>query len=415
MGDNWYQLDNVAKVFLATFSNRDPKTLRVSCTLKEDIDPSLLQEALLSAIQDRPQFQMRIRRGLFWHYMENTDIQPVVCEESERICPLLYAPAKAMLHYRVTYFGKRINLDIFHALTDGTGALEFLNIIVLDYLRLRHPGKYENVTIHSGASADDLSQDSYRQFFGNMEFSNASPSKKAYHPGGLKLPYDQLQFFEIHMDSQQILPKAKELGVTLTSYIGAAWMLAIKDDMPQRRKNLPVTVTLPVNLRNYYPSYTNRNFFNNVSITHVFDSEISIEDLAVEFDASLKSQLTEENIKKQMDSYETMEYVAFVRAVPLFIKQLVVRHGKRLNDKKVSMVFSNLGVRKPPEEITDLIENYSAFCSSENLFSTMSSYKGDLSLGVSSPYINTGVIKNLVRRFSHSGVAVRVYATEVIG
>ncbi|MCR5301606.1 MAG: hypothetical protein K6E49_04130 [Lachnospiraceae bacterium] len=415
MGDNWYRLDNVAKVFLATVSGRDTKALRVSCTLKEEIDASLLQEAVLSALSDRPQFQMRIRRGIFWHYLENTDIIPQVTEEHDRICPLLYTPAKAMLHFSVTYFGNRINLDVFHALADGTGALEFLNIIVLDYLRLSHPGELSDVTVHSGASADDLSQDSYKQFFRSPGLSSVSLSGKAYHPGGLKLPYDQLQFFEIHMPTDQILPAAKEIGVSLTSYLGAAWMLAIKDDMPPRKRSLPVTITLPVNLRNYYPSHTSRNFFNNVDITHVFDTDITLEDLSREFDTALKNQLTEENIKKKMDSFETMEYVAPVRAVPLFIKQPVVRHGKKIADKKVSMVFSNLGVQKPPEKLAAFIDNYSAFCSSENLFSTMSSYNGDLSLGVSSPYINTGVVKNLVRRFSHSDVNIRVYASEVIG
>ena len=110
--DNWYKVDNVAKVFLATVTKRDTRTLRVSCILKEEIDPALLQQAVLSAIQDRPQFQVRFRRGVFWHYMEDTDIRPVVRQESDRVCPLLYAPAKAMLHYQVTYFGKRINQEI---------------------------------------------------------------------------------------------------------------------------------------------------------------------------------------------------------------------------------------------------------------------------------------------------------------
>ncbi len=410
---NWYKVDNVAKVFLATVGKRDTRTLRVSCTLKEEVDQDLLQEAVLSAIQDRPQMQVRFRRGLFWHYMEDTGITPVVAKENGRLCPLLYEPARAMLHYQVTYFGKRINLEVFHALSDGTGALEFLNIIVLDYLKLKYPGRFTDVTIHSGASADALSQDSYRQFFGNMGLSG-STLKKAFHPGGLKLPYEQLQFFEIHMPTAEILPRAKALGVSLTSYIGAAWMLAIHEVMPRRKHLQPVTISLPVNLRNYYPSQTARNFFNNVNVSHVFDKEISLEDLAKEFDESLKNELTEENIKKQMDRFETFEYVAPVRAVPLFIKQLVVRYGTRVTDKKVSMVLSNLGVQKPPEEIVPEIANYSAFCSSENLFATMSTYNEDLSLGVSSPYLNTGVIKNLVRNFSHSGVNVRVYATEVI-
>ena len=181
--DNWYKLDNVAKVFLATLSKRDTRTLRICCTLKEDIDPDTLQNAVLLAIQDRPQVQVRIRRGIFWHYLEDTDLEPKVCEEHDRICPLLYVPAKAMLHYQVTYFRKRINLDIFHALADGTGAMEFLNIIVLHYLKLRHPGQFEDVTIHSGASEDDLSQDSYKKFFGKIELSRSESYGKAYHPG----------------------------------------------------------------------------------------------------------------------------------------------------------------------------------------------------------------------------------------
>jgi NRPS condensation-like uncharacterized protein len=412
--ENWYRIDNVAKVFLATVSKRDTRSFRVSCVLNEDIDPEILQKALLMAIQDRPQVQVRIRRGLFWHYMEDTDIMPEVSEESDRICPTLYVPAKAMLHYKVTYFGKRINLDIFHALCDGTGGLEFLNIIVLHYLKLKFPGKYEDVALHSGASADDLSQDSYRQFFGKMGLKGSSSVRPAYHPGGFRLPYDQLQFFEVHMPTAEILSKAKAAGVSLTSYLGAAWMLAVRDEMPARKRQRPVTVSLPVNLRNYYPSHTARNFFNNVNVTHVFDKDITIEELAAEFDASLKSQLTEESIKKQMDNYETMEYVAPVRAVPLFIKQLVVRHVTRLVDKKVTLVLSNLGVQRPPKEVEDEIANYNGFCSSNNLFSTIFSYKGDTTLGISSPYSNTGVVKNFVRGLAESGVQITVYATEVV-
>ena len=215
-----------------------------------------------------------------------------------------------------------------------------------------------------------MNQDSYKQFFGGMGLKGSS-LKYAYHPSGLKLPYDQLQFFEVHMPTEQILPKAKEIGVSLTSYIGARFMLAIMEDMPPRKRKTPINVSLPVNLRNYYPSHTSRNFFNNVNVSHVFDEDISLEDLAKEFDEKLKANLTEENIKKQMDNFETMEYVAPVRAVPLFIKQWVVRYGSKVTDKKVSVVLSNLGVQKPPEEVASMIQNYSAFCSSANLFSTM--------------------------------------------
>lgn len=413
---NWYKLDNVAKVFLATVNKRDTRSLRVSCTLKEEIDPELLQEAVLSAIQDRPQVQVRIRRGVFWHYLEDTDIMPVVSEEKDRICPLLYAHSRAMLHYQVTYFGNRINLDIFHAICDGTGALEFLNIIVLDYLRLRYPGEYTDIAVHSGATADDLSQDSFRQFFENMDISlsGRQPKQVSYHPGGLKLPYNQLQFFELHMPLDQVKKKAKEIGVSITSYLGALWMLSIYNEIPPRKRKLPITVSLPVNLRNYYPSHTTRNFFNNINVSHLFKGDISLEELAREFDESFKSKLDPESIKKQMDSFETMEFFAPVRAVPLFIKQPVVRYFSKKSDSKASMVFSNLGIMSPPGDMGERIENYSGFCSANKIFSTMFSYNGELTLGISSPLSNTGVIKNFVRYLSGTGVNIKAYATEVI-
>ena len=238
--------------------------------------------------------------------------------------------------------------------------------------------------------------------------------------GDLKLIQDS-EGFKFGVDAiiladfaNALCPKAKEIGVSLTSYIGARFMMAIMEDMPPRKRKTPINVSLPVNLRNYYPSHTSRNFFNNVNVSHVFDEDISLEDLAREFDEKLKTNLTVDNIKKQMDNFETMEYVAPVRAVPLFIKQWVVKYGSRVTDKKVSVVLSNLGVQKPPQEVGDMIQSYSAFCSSANLFSTMYSYNGELSLGITSPYANTRVIKSLVRSLAEDGINIRVYATEVI-
>ena len=46
----WYKMDNVAKVFLATYNKRDTRSFRVSCTLKGKIDPELLQKALEATV-----------------------------------------------------------------------------------------------------------------------------------------------------------------------------------------------------------------------------------------------------------------------------------------------------------------------------------------------------------------------------
>ena len=56
MAQEWYKVDNVAKVFLATNPRRDPRVFRISCTLQEQIDPELLNEALRVTAPEWPQF-----------------------------------------------------------------------------------------------------------------------------------------------------------------------------------------------------------------------------------------------------------------------------------------------------------------------------------------------------------------------
>ena len=217
--DTWYRMDNVAKVFLASANDRDTRSFRMSCTLNEDIDESTLNQAVQLAAKERPQYQVTILRGFFWHYMEQIDMVPTVKMEDERPCPMLIdSKTFGKLHYQVTYYHNRINLDFFHAIADGNGAIEFLNLIVYHYLKLRHPNEIPTLAMTSGASEADLSQDSFKHYFSKK---NSSVKKKklkiAYHLKGVKLPYNQLLFMEVHMNVDDILKKAKEMNITLTA------------------------------------------------------------------------------------------------------------------------------------------------------------------------------------------------------
>lgn len=419
---NWYKTDNVAKVFLATLNRRDTRSLRIGCTLNEKVDPDILEKALLNAIRVRPQFQVRIRRGFFWHYLETTDYVPNVLEEKGRPCPILYGGEyNGTLHYQVSYFNKRINLDMFHALSDGTGALEFLNVIVSEYLKLLYPEELEDITSGSDASAGDLAQDSFDKFYdktGNAleTVNNRNPNipRKAYHIHSLRLPYDQLQFLEIKMDSSVIRAKSKECGVGLTAYLGARIMFAVYKDMPYLKRKQPITVSIPVNLRNYYPSQTARNFFNSVKITHSFDGSETIESLSKELDQKIHEALNAESIKMQMDGYQKVERLLFVRMVPLAIKQPVVKLGSKSENKSISFVFSNMGQIKIDDKLKPHIKAYTAICSHNEMFVTAYSYDNTLTLGVTYGFIDTSVLKNFVRGLTEEGVEISVNATEVV-
>lgn len=422
MNDNWYQADNVAKIFLASYNKRDTRSLRVSCTLTEKVDPTILQNALINTIKARPQFQVRIRRGFFWHYIETTGVRPLVHIESDRPCPLLYGQTyNGVLHYQVTYYNKRINLDLFHAISDGTGALEFLNVLLANYLKLKYPSESESFSHISKSSEDDRSRDAYKQYYDNNIWPELKlpelklpDLKRTYQPQGRRLPYDQLQFFELHMPNAPLINKSKELKVSLTSYLGALLMFSIYKDMPTRHQKRPITISLPVNLRNFFPSETTRNFFNNVNVSHIFTGDETIEDLSLEFNANLKAKLSKESIKKQMNEYEKFENLIIARMVPLFIKMPVLNFITQLENKKVSAVVSNLGPQKLPESMSKYVEEFSAFCSSSNMFMTMTSYQDKIILGISTPFVNTSIIRNFTSYLQETTTDVVLYATDIV-
>ena len=414
---NFYHLDNVAKVFLADHNKRDTRCMRISYTLFEDVDPDLLQKALLKTIRTHKHFQVRIRRGFFWHYIEPTDHQPVVSEESDRPCPELYGKNyRGVLHYKVTYYKDRINLDMFHGIADGTGALEFINTILFNYLSYKYPEELKGVVVHDGADQASRSINGFRQYYEDSDtFRTSGDSKaKAYHIHGMKLPYEQLQFFEVHMNVKEVLAKSKELKVSLTSYLGARLMMAMYKDMPTLSRKLPVTISMPVNLRNFFPSETARNFFNSVPVSHVFTGEETLEELAKEYDEKFKSYLTKEKIGEQMQNFEKIEHIMFTRLVPLAIKQPVVKFFAKKSAKTVSAVISNMGAIKLPPEVSAHVKEISAYCSTDEIFIVAASYGDDLTLGISYGFQSTGVLKSFVRGFQKEGMDIRVAATEVI-
>lgn len=414
MSDSWYKVDNVAKVFLATASQRDPRVFRVSCTLQEDIDPDTLNTALRATAQEWPQFQVTLHRGLFWHYFESTDLVPTAQPENKAPCAPLYTPERRnKLIYRVTYFGARINLEMFHAITDGNGGLLYLKSIVRNYLALRHPGQLNDVPSPNSASAADLVQDSFRNFYGGTKRDNAAKKVKAYRPRGLRLPYDQLQFFEGHLSAKQVLERCHALGVSMTSYLGASFMLAIYHDMPALERKKPICISLPVNLRNYYPSETARNFFNSVYVTHTLTDADTLETVAPVFDAKLKEVLKPENIRAQMDEFEKLEHMPGIRPVPLVVKNATVKLFTRLEDRYVTAVVSNMGRVTVPEELKPYIHSFAAFSSCKTLFTVVCSYGDDLVLGTASALRSTAILQRFYRELTKAGLDVTLYATEV--
>jgi hypothetical protein len=67
---------------------------RLSCELREEVNPELLQQAVDLTMKDYPYFRSVLRKGLFWYYLDSRDLPLQVEEEKLPACSPLYFPGK---------------------------------------------------------------------------------------------------------------------------------------------------------------------------------------------------------------------------------------------------------------------------------------------------------------------------------
>ena len=139
----WRKLDNSAKIFPISAGKKYSTVFRLSAILKEKVHPKILQKAVLMALEKYQSFKVRMKDGFFWNYFEENLKDPIVEKEREYPCKYINPKTNNNYLFKVTYFQNKINIDIFHSLTDGNSGTQFFKEIIYTYLELTHPKEFE--------------------------------------------------------------------------------------------------------------------------------------------------------------------------------------------------------------------------------------------------------------------------------
>lgn len=404
----WYRLDNAAKIFPPSKNKYDSKIFRFTVSLVENVDKDILNVALTKTLQEYPIFRSVLKRGLFWYYLEESNIKPVVVEEHLRPC----SKFDTGLLFQVTYYKKRINLEVNHALTDGTGTLMFLKTLVVNYLEEKY--KINSKEAINKASIKESSNDSFRKYYTGKIKKTITSSKIAYKIKDEKYVENRLKIIEGIVDVNSLLKLAKKYNVTLTVYLVSLLIKCIGESMELKARKKPIVVTVPVNLRNYYPSYTVRNFFNAVNISFKYNGE-DIADIIKVVNEGFKRNLTKENVENKMNNMAKLEDIFILRLIPIFIKDLVLRYAYKFTENYATMTLSNIGIIDIPEVYQKYIDYFDVFISTSKIQLCMCSYLNKMLLTFTSQFVNSEIEKNFFRYLTAEGINVTINTNKIGG
>ena len=352
----WMKLDNAAKIYPAAKRRNWNNFFRISATLTEPVDVAVLRSALDVTARRFPSIAVRLRRGMFWYYLEQIPHSPAIQEEKS--CPLAHAPFHEVRQcaFRVLVYHNRFAVEFFHALTDGTGGLTFFKTLLAEYLSQKY-----GLTIPAGdgvlgrleePDAEEL-EDSFLRYAGNVKASRKEAT--AWHLTGTPEKDGFKDLVTLMIPAPVLKECAKAHGVTVTELLCAAMMQAIcqlqAEKVPQRRLRKPVKVLLPVNLRNLFPSKTLRNFASY--ITPEVDprmGDYTFDEICAAVHHRMGLENNPQTMRAKFAANVASEQSPLLRVMPLFIKNLAMKAVfDTVGECKSCLCLSNLGVVRLPE------------------------------------------------------------------
>lgn len=404
----WMRLDNAAKIYPAAKRRNWNNFFRISANVADPVDLSALRTALDVTVRRFPSIAVRLRRGAFWYYLEQIPKAPEIREENA--CPVRQMPFDGVRKcaIRVFAYRTRIAVEFFHGVTDGTGALVFLKTLLAEYILQRYGvqvpatngvlGRLEEPT------PEEL-EDSFLRYAGKVVMSRKEDA--AYRLKGTPERDGFIHLTTFMLPVSEVCVTAKRYGASVTEFMTAVMLQALlevqEQKVPARLRRRPVKVSVPVNLRQFFPSRTLRNFASYVNPgVDPRLGDYTFEELIAAVRHRMGLECTDKNLRAKFATNVASERSAILRVMPLFLKNIAMKAVfDRIGERLTCLCMSNLGNVRLPEAMEPYVTRM------------------DFIIGVQSaaPH-NCGIVSwngtmyvNFVRNIQESDLELRFYRT----
>lgn len=404
----WFKLDNAAKIFPAVSNHKRSSVFRLSFYLTEEINKDLLQSAQEDTLVRFEPFAVTIKRGLFWYYFTKNTRIPQVKKESAIFCK--YVPWTKNRGYLFTlyYYKNKITLETFHALSDGTGALEFLKAITYRYLtlsgkQLEAEDKVLGTLPKEPLEAVDMFTHSYEKH--NKMTLQEEP---AYHIKGERFKDNFSLAVKIQVPTDELLTYTRSISATFGEYITALYAYSIyTQDINCHGSKKPIKIFVPVNLRRFFQAPTLRNFSLYIKATFSLTRTWTFEEMLTATKEQFKEQLNKEAMHRRMNANVEIEKNPFVRILPLCIKDIAFKLGYfYLAENINTSAISNLANVTLPDDMTKYITDAEFSIGGTSM--AIVSYHGTTNIMMNSETKDLSIIHFLTRELTKAGLKVSI-------
>ncbi len=360
--EGFIALDNSALIYPPTEATYNANTFRVSMDLKGEIDPHILELALHKTLKRCSYAKVSLHKGFFWYYLSPNHKSPLVYEEGSYPSARISFKDNNGYLFKVLYSRHRIALDCFHALTDGSGALVYLKMIVSEYCRLADiaDARFSGALDFDEKAQSQEFSDPFQHLY-DKHIPGSPSTGGAYHRKGTGAYDDRVKVISAMLEAQALRNRCKQRGYTITVYLASVLVFVLqefqKQEVPKQKKRKPINLSVPMNLRNIFHFDTMRNFtlFAVPGIKPAL-GEYTFEEILKKVHLDMALSQDPKSILSQIKRNVGGERHILMRFAPTAIKNPLFKLlSNSLGDDLYSAIISNLGYVEIPKDLESSI------------------------------------------------------------
>ncbi|MEG1393089.1 MAG: alcohol acetyltransferase [Christensenellaceae bacterium] len=354
-----YKLDTAATIFPAVTRKTNTSIYRVSAVLFYEVVPEVLKRAANAVMVRFPMLKVAYKHDAFDDYFEPNDKPIVVKQETEYPCDLIEPEKNNDYYFQILYYKNRISVEIFHAITDGVGAIEFLKSLIYQYLRMlgEHVTPDGLILLPEDKIDEQELNDGFEEYYRALK-TKMPKLKEAFRIKGTSFePYGHNVIHGI-VDVSALKALCKKMKVTITEYLSAAliysiYLKCVRDGIDTE----PIVISVPANLRGLFPTKTIRNFFCIVNISVKPVQNMKFEDILAEVAKQVREKTTKEKLELAMAESLNVTHNPIVKKAPRFLRNAGTKFVFAYFGENIkTMSLSNVGAIQMPKSVNAHID-----------------------------------------------------------
>jgi NRPS condensation-like uncharacterized protein len=298
----------------------------------------------------------RLHRDFFGYYHEILADPPMIVARGSGHTFSAYFETGTGHVLRALYGERHFTVEALHTICDGRGLTKAVSALLVRYFEILGIATEDAGLIDwCAAPRPEEAEDAFARYGdakptdSRTRFTITSPERTAYH-------FDSpepapARFVTRKFDLGKVRSAAQTHDATISEYVLAHIFRAIDHDRAAGGGKEPITASVPIDCRGFFPSDTYRNFVSDAAIVmpETDDFVVMLQQLHQQF-TKIDADLVHSDINASQKLRNN------IRFVPRVAKKPIARMLQRSNLRRQTTTFSNLGFVKLPKEVVERVE-----------------------------------------------------------